>query len=349
MLDKASAEGKAIVLLGDLNIDYKIDESLSENPIHLIENLYFLNQIVTKPTRVTRDSSKCLDLILSSVPEKHKLCDVAKLGLSDHYLVYTSIDYDVRPVKHKTVRFRDYKHFNQEAFFDDIKSCSFFEKYQGDYLEDESLWISWRTGFLNICDKHAPIKAVRVKDRYCPWITPEIVKLMYGGDYLKSYSTENNCSETFNEYRKVRNHITLLIRNTKRKYFDSVSTKYREDPKKMWNEIHKATGNNKYVSSMHPDLNCTEMNNFFTDIGKEISDKFNKVPLDWNHSKCPYIFTFDHVHENLIYKALLQLSNDSNLDVLDFDTKLLRSAAPHIFKSLTYIIKVSLKTGVFPG
>ena len=117
----------------------------------------------------------------------------------------------------------------------------------------------------------------------------------------------------------------------------------------MWNEIHKATGNNKYVSSIHPDLNCTEMNNFFTGIGKEISDNFDKVPLDWKHPKCPYIFTFDHVHENLICKALLQLSNDSSLDVLDFDTKLLRLAAPHIFKSLTYIINVSLKTGVFPA
>ena len=117
----------------------------------------------------------------------------------------------------------------------------------------------------------------------------------------------------------------------------------------MWNEIQKATGNNKYVSSIHPDLNCTEINNFCTGIGKEISDKFSKVPLNWKHPKCPYIFTFDNVHENLIYKALLQLSHDSNTDVLDFDTKFLRLAALHIFKSLTYIINVSLNTSVFPA
>ncbi len=38
-LDNASMEGLYIVLLGDLNINYIIDESLNNNPIHLIESL----------------------------------------------------------------------------------------------------------------------------------------------------------------------------------------------------------------------------------------------------------------------------------------------------------------------
>ena len=57
ILDKASLEDKDIILSADLNIDYIMDESLSSNPVHHIEILYDISQIVTKPTRVTDKSS----------------------------------------------------------------------------------------------------------------------------------------------------------------------------------------------------------------------------------------------------------------------------------------------------
>ena len=48
--------------------------------------------MILKPTRVTSTSSKCLDYILSSIPDKHLISDVAKIALSDHYLIYTCIN-----------------------------------------------------------------------------------------------------------------------------------------------------------------------------------------------------------------------------------------------------------------
>ena len=112
-------KGKKVALFSDFNIDCNIDETLSSNPIHRMESLYALNQLVTKPTR---DSSKCIDLILRSVPEKHKLCDVAEVAaaLSDHYMIFTT-DFNIKIKKHKTIKFRDDKIFDSDLFVKDIE------------------------------------------------------------------------------------------------------------------------------------------------------------------------------------------------------------------------------------
>ena len=54
VLEKLRREDKELIILGDFNIDYIIsDDSFHNNPINNIENLFFLTQIVNKPTRVT--------------------------------------------------------------------------------------------------------------------------------------------------------------------------------------------------------------------------------------------------------------------------------------------------------
>ena len=109
--------------------------------------------------------------------------------------------------------------------------------------------------------------------------------------------------------------------------------------------MDKVTGNSKYIDNFHPYLNCDDMNHYFTGIGEGISDSFNKNPLNWKNPECTNKFTFNIVPDESIIKGLSHLSNDSSLDLLDFDTKLLRLATPHIYKSLSYVINMSLMTG----
>ena len=91
-IDLVSMLNKEIVIFRDLNFNYKLDESLSSNPVHLIENLFQLSQIVTEPTRKTLTSSTLLDVILTSVPEKHLESRVLTTAFSHHYSIFTVID-----------------------------------------------------------------------------------------------------------------------------------------------------------------------------------------------------------------------------------------------------------------
>ena len=78
--------------MGDLNFDYKLDESMHTNPVFLLENLFDLKQIVQTPTRVTHTSSTLIDVILTSCPLKHSLTGVHNSTLSDHYFVFTTLN-----------------------------------------------------------------------------------------------------------------------------------------------------------------------------------------------------------------------------------------------------------------
>ena len=104
LCEQAMSQDKDMLIIGDLNYNYKIDESLNNNPLHYMENLFLLSQLVEKHTRVTPSSSTLIDVILSSIPEKHTHCDTVKIALSDHYLIYTCIDVSIQNKGHRTLR-----------------------------------------------------------------------------------------------------------------------------------------------------------------------------------------------------------------------------------------------------
>jgi hypothetical protein len=61
-----------------------------------------------------------------------------------------------------------------------------------------------------------------------------------------------------------------------------------------------------------------------------------------------YNFKFNHVSEEVVFKLFNKLASRSSLDVLNFDSKLLRIASGTLVKSFTYILNLSLCTGVLP-
>ena len=111
-IELASMLNKEIVIFGDFNFNYIIYESLSSNPIHLIETLFEMSQMISEPTRRTLTSSTLLDVILTSIPEKHSESRVLNTAFSDHYSLFKVIDATKSLNNnggHKLIKFRDYK------------------------------------------------------------------------------------------------------------------------------------------------------------------------------------------------------------------------------------------------
>ncbi len=62
-----------------------------------------------------------------------------------------------------------------------------------------------------------------------------------------------------------------------------------------------------------------------------------------------YQFKFDCVSEDDVHKYLSSLSDDSNIDILGFDSKLLRCGADVLTASLTELFNVSIRTHCLPA
>ena len=89
LVNKIDAGNWEFFLLGDINVDLMPDTTLA-NAVKLkhIYDIYGLEQLITEPTRVTRNSSTLIDLCITNSPPKITKCGVVQLAISDHALIY---------------------------------------------------------------------------------------------------------------------------------------------------------------------------------------------------------------------------------------------------------------------
>ena len=137
-----------------------------------------MHQFIDQPTRVDDKTSSVLDVILTSHPTLHRKSVVLRYTLSDHYLIYTHMEFEnTKPsvTDHSTVKFRDMKNFDMESFSNDLISCDILN---GSLDGDDDI-SRWKLAYSDICDKRASMKSLRQKERSNPWMTHDIIKLMY--------------------------------------------------------------------------------------------------------------------------------------------------------------------------
>ena len=71
------------------------------------------------------------------------------------------------------IEFRDFKNLNERAFLDDIRSIGTLNLHQ--YASANEMWLVWKENFTKICDKHAPIKRRKIRNKSNPWITEQLL------------------------------------------------------------------------------------------------------------------------------------------------------------------------------
>ena len=178
--------------MGDLNCNLASSTfDTNTNLLTSIANVYSLHQLIREPTRITSSSSTLIDLIFTNCPDKVVCSGVSHVGISDHNLVYVyhKLCIDRSGSGHKTVTYRKFKNFRSESFRNDIASQS-WDDLMLEHPND--MWLAWKTLFLSVVDKHAPIRTKRVRSSKCPWVTPQLKKYMYERDKLKKKATITN-------------------------------------------------------------------------------------------------------------------------------------------------------------
>ena len=85
MLSTVSAENKECILSGDINCNYLVPSDHKE--IKSILSYFGLKQLISSPTRITRESKTLIDVICCNVPHNIFSVKVIPAGLSDHELI----------------------------------------------------------------------------------------------------------------------------------------------------------------------------------------------------------------------------------------------------------------------
>ena len=186
-----------------------------------------------------------------------------------------------------------------------------------------------------------PTHTVKVKNRSNPWVTRDILLLMYKRDDLHKEALKSKDPIIYTEYRKLRNKVVKEVRKAKKVYYtDQISQS--KGTKQMWKTLRGLLKSKSKSDEFT--MNPNELNNFFTNIGPSLNKNFDThSEFHWTQPDCIHTFAFDEVIEEDIYTHLSALSLDSNLDILGMDAKLLRLGADVLVTSLSYLFNMSLK------
>ena len=114
---------------------------------------------------------------------------VISCGISDHDIVF--IERNVRAPKMKAppkvLNVRNFKRFDNDSFRDDIQKIPMdqIRSFSGDV---NIMWHWWKTFFLYVLNKHAPVTKIKIKGNCLPFVTSEIKIISKAKGLSQSYS-----------------------------------------------------------------------------------------------------------------------------------------------------------------
>jgi hypothetical protein len=83
----------------------------------------------------------------------------------------------------------------------------------------------WKSSFIQVLDKHAPLKTKRVRKKgSVPWINKDIKAKLFERDFLKRKAIKINEASDWNRYKSSRNaelvqSSRIALRHAKREYY----------------------------------------------------------------------------------------------------------------------------------
>ena len=365
-LDK---EEKEIILLGDTNCD--LTKTSAEQPVNndaknicSLYGLFSLSQLIVEPTRVTPTTSTIIDHVATTDVKNIVESGVLQISMSDHYMVYCIRKFRGGVEKnHKMITTRSMKYFEENAFLSDVAGIC-WENALSQTDDIDVLVKDFSELFSLIIDKHAPIKSLRVSERYCPWINKGLRELMRDRDKLKKTAVKSGSPNLMSAYRQLRNKVNKMNVELKRQYFSDKILQFEGNMKDSWKTINQLL--NKRSKSTNIDIleeagrnvsNKQEiaetMNGHFCSIGKDLASIIEETPnplLTGEYELNPMNkrFHFKSINVLDIGDAIGKLKTAISFGNDNISSYFLKLALPLIENSLVLLFNTSIETGRFP-
>ena len=110
------------------------------------------------------------------------------------------------------------------------------------------LWLTWKAFFMNILNKHAPIKAISARGNNLPYVTAEVKSLMRQRDYLKGKANKTGSKYLRQAYQKLRNKVDC--RKLKSDYYTKKIEESKGNLKNTWRVLKNVTNGSLKCTSI---------------------------------------------------------------------------------------------------
>lgn len=350
------------VLLGDLNWDFL---SPISDPFKEVCDSLNVSQLLNAPTRPNhRDQTKStlLDVILTNAPHKYTATGIFCNDISDHCVIACVRNTKLPKVKSRYIFKRQFKLFDEQAFLHEL----YHHLCPGviDAIPDVDIAVDYfTTKFLQICDKHAPIKKLRIRGRDNPWFSNELSELIRQRNISWAKARHTHLPADWTHFRCLRNKCCAQIRRSKSDFYLKIVTENLNNPSKFWKQINSLSGSK--VNSGLPKQILTEnsvlqdkadivefFNQHFLSAGSvsvegltHPEDCLVESPVFTLHRPLFEFELFSYVN---VLNALNDIDPKKSAGPDNLDPQLLKMAAPVIAEPLMHIFNLSLISNTVP-
>ena len=351
---------KNIVLMGDLNINIKLEQLNPKLTEYL--NLLASHGLLTTHTLPTRESN-CLDHCFVKTKLK-PLTIVCNSTLTDHSSVMLSLPLKMnnRPKKNPFHTKTDY-----DAAIRDLKQIDWEERFHND---DPNVMMNiFLKTITDILSNHTnTVKQPRRQIIVKPWITPGLCRCMRNRDQLHQKLREDPENTTLTlTYKRYRNTCNNLLKNLKNKYFKLELDKSSNNIKKQWGLVKKMANLNSdpkmptdlfSTYSTHQDA-LNNINSYFVNVGRNLANTIlsrtltNETDLSRLCRQKPNCGTLNSFmllptdkFEIKDIIANIKAKNSSGWDGVS--TLFIKKAVDFLIAPLAHICNACFSKGVFP-
>ena len=147
-------------------------------------------------------------------------------GLSDHHdLVYSMLKTCFKREETKLFIYRNYKNLNDTDFCMDLENK--LEECPKHYENFEKT-------FVNVLDAHPSRKTKILRGNQKPHVDKNLRKAITKRSKLKNKASKTKLQDDITKYKKQRNLVVKLNRDSKLRYFDNIEISKNSKP--FWNE-----------------------------------------------------------------------------------------------------------------
>ena len=306
-------------------------------------------------------TSSLIDHIVTNTPEKISDSGVIHTGISDHSLVFAIRKIYVVKKDEHSIEIRNMKNFNENKFILELMQQHWEYIY---YCAEDpnAMWEIWKSIFLEVLDKHAPLQHKKLRSKKVPWITSSIKELINRRDKLKRKAIFTSLEQDWLNYKISRNEVNIKLRNAKRNYYSTQIAGHKLDPKRAWKSINNLLGRQNKPTVVNElnlnDKNLTTpkdiaegFNDYFSNIGPELANEIESSNINFEmyaiNAKSEFT-AFKPVIVNHVYRPLLGLSSNKATGIDKISCKIIKLAAPVISDSLALILNQCMTLSCFP-
>lgn len=362
LLDTISKEKKYAYLMGDYNINTKVEIIGSTQLTQQFSNIFLTHQykkLITLATRERNETSNLIDNIYSNDPQNGQ-SGVFKWDASDHYLIFTMrhIPEKTKKVEFKEIRDYGVKHLSK--FKKSLDKKEWFSML--DIIDTNEAFTYFKTFIKNKYDEHFPLQKVKIRYRNRnDWITDEIKAEIVEREKLLKIKKLHPSNENIERYNKFKNANLTKQRKAERYYYKQQFELHANDLRKSWRVIKSIIGKeNKMKVVEHIDFiiddqlvsdsckvaNC--FNEYFTSVGRKLAstimcDVDPLLYIDFNISS----IDIPYISPNEILNIIGTLNN-SSAGADELLPSIMKQCSTLYIHPLTHLINISISQGVFP-